>query len=810
MDFTPWRVPPSELRVQVSLDEYEVPETTAPIRAPVHVIQQNRAFEALRIGLEQTSPGFHIFVVGPAGTGRRTLTRQYVEQLARTRPTPPDLCYVYNFEDPDTPMALVLPTGRAAHLRDEVRQFRRAVQEQLPKIFESPDYEEFRQQVQQELNQKQQEAFERLQGRARALGFLVISTDAGLRPVPLWQGKPMTPDVLLSLPDQVRQELGRQESLVLQMIQEFLKEQRRLQREAVERIRQREREMVQQFLQPYFVDLVEEYRDQPKVVAWLEMIQQDFMNNLMEVVQAIQAVQQGTKVGTYLDRYDVNILVSHASRPGAPVVYETNPTFYNLFGRIERRAIEGFYVTDFTLIKPGSLHRANGGFLIVEALEMFKYPLVWDTLKRVLQRGELGIEDYGQQFSPIPLATLRPEPIQIQVKVILIGPAWLYQLLYLLDEDFGKLFKVKAEFQPTFEAREGGVEDTIRFIGRVCHEEGLLPLNREALQEVLTYSSRLAGDREELSARFGEIADLVREASYWAQKEGQSVIDGEIIRKTLEQRRYRNNLLEERIQKLIDRDVLFVDTQGSRVGQVNGLAVYAIGGYEFGKPSRITASVGVGREGIINIERQVRLSGPIHDKGVLILSGYLKNVFARNKPLSLTASICFEQSYEGVEGDSASLAELLVLLSAIGQVPLDQGIAVTGSVDQQGRVQPVGGINEKIEGFFDVCTRRGLTGRQGVIIPAANKRHLCLHPRVVRAVEAGQFHIYAVQRVEEAITILTGRPAGEWNPETGQWEPSDSVFAQVDRRLIELARYERDFAKEPSKPETPGNREEGN
>ncbi|MCS7312599.1 MAG: AAA family ATPase, partial [Acidobacteria bacterium] len=656
MDFTPWRVPPAELRVQISLEEYGPLETTAPIRAPVHVIQQSRAFEALRIGLEQTSPGFHIFVVGPAGTGRRTLTRQYVEQWARTRPTPPDLCYVYNFEDPDIPMALVLPTGRAAHLRDEMRQFRRAIQEQLPRIFESPDYEEFRQQVQRELNQKQQEAFERLQGRARALGFFIISTDAGLRPVPLWQGKPMTPDVFLSLPDSVRQELGKQEALVLQMIQEFLKEQRRLQREATERVRQREREMVQQFLQPYLFDLVEEYRDQPKVARWIEIIQQDFMNNLMEVIQAIQAVQQGVKTGTYLDRYDVNILVSHASRPGAPVVYETNPTFYNLFGRIERRAVEGFYVTDFTLIKPGSLHRANGGVLIIEALEMFKYPLVWDTLKRVLQHGELGIEDYGQQFSLIPLATLRPEPIQIQVKVILIGPAWLYQLLYLLDEDFGKLFKIRAEFQTTFEVRQGGVEDTVRFIGRVCHEEGLLPLNREALQEVLTYSSRLAGDREELSARFGEIADLVREASYWAQGEGRSVVDGEAIRKTLEQRRYRNNLLEERVQKLIDRDVLFVDTQGDRIGQVNGLAVYVIGGYEFGKPSRITASVGVGREGIINIERQVRLSGPIHDKGVLILSGYLKNVFARNKPLSLTASICFEQSYEGVEGDSASLA----------------------------------------------------------------------------------------------------------------------------------------------------------
>ncbi len=790
-----YRVPVDQLRVEYTIETFgERFETTAELQPRTYVIQQNRAFQALALGLEQEGPGFHIFVVGPTGTGRRTLTLEYVQQFALRRPPPPDICYTYNFENPDTPLALLLPPGKGRILREEIRQFRRLVQEELPKIFESSEYEEFRRRIEQELHREQAEAMERLQERARALGFMIVQTPTGLQAVPIWQGKPVTPDVLVKLPEDFRRELAKQEHFVEELIQDFLKESRKRQREAVERVQQRERELVQRFLQPVFHELMEIFADQPKVIEWLRSLQRDFMQNLKEVAEAIQQIRQGkVRMGTYLDRFQVNLLVSHAGREGAPVVFESNPTFYNLFGRIERFAVEGIYVTNFMMIKPGSVHRANGGFLLLDALELFKYPLVWDTLKRVLQRRELTIEDYAQHFSPIPLATLRPEPVPIHLKVILIGPQWLYQLLYLSDEDFRKLFKIKVEFQPTFEARNGGLEDTVRYIARVCHAEGLPPLDRSAVQEVLTYSSRIAGDRDELTAQLHTIADLVREAAYWARQQNASVITADIVRHTIDQMRYRQNLIEERIHRLIDRQVLFIDVDGKAVGQVNGLAVYAIGGYTFGKPTRITATVSVGRDGIANIERQVRLSGPIHDKGVFIFTGFLKSTFARTQPLSLSASICFEQSYESVEGDSASLAELIALLSAIGQVPVDQGIAVTGSVNQKGQVQPVGGINEKIEGFFDVCVRRGLTGRQGVIIPYANLRHVNLHPRVIRAVAEGQFHIYAVRTVEEAVEILTDLPAGTWNPERNRWEPEDSVFARVSQRLQELARAEKKF-----------------
>lgn len=789
-----YELPASALRPEIRLEEGSF-TTTETIRSSTYVIQQNRAFQALQLGVEAQYNSFHVFVVGPPATGRRTLTRKFVEQFAHTRPTPPDTCYVFNFEEPDNPIFFLLPPGRGYHLKQEMEHLRRILRDEVPKVFESSEYEDFRRSIQQELNRLQQQKYEEMQSQAKEIGFTVLSTAEGFQPVPLQDGKPMTPEAFSELPESEHRELARREQDVILLIQQFLKDQRRIQRDLARRLREHERSMVQKALQPFFTQICEDFRGEISVIEWCRSAYKDITENLREIFEAIKSLrEQGGNAPSYLDRYDVNILVTH-NREGAPVVYETNPTYYNLFGRIERRPVNGTFITDFTLIKPGALHRANGGFLILEALEVLKYPMVWDTLKRSLEKRELLIEDYGQQLSPVPVATLRPQPIPLDVRVILIGSPWVYQLLYTLDESFSKVFKIKAEFQSSMDLNEETIGDVIRYAARVCHEENMLHIDRGAMEEILIYSSRLAGDAGELSSRFGVIADVIREAHYWAEQEQKKYIDREALLQALEARRYRDNLMEERVQKLIERDVLMIETQGFEVGRLNGLAVYQVGGYSFGRPNLITATVAVGQEGIINIERQVKLSGPIHDKGVLIFSGYLRSMFARNKPLSLSASLTFEQGYENIEGDSASLAELIVLLSAIGEVPLNQGIAVTGSVNQHGRVQPVGGINEKIEGFFDVCAARGLTGGQGVVIPKSNVRHLCLHQRVIHAVKEGKFHIWAVSRVEEAMELLTTMPAGTWDEQMQQWKPENSIFFKVDYRLWELGKARKLFDK---------------
>ncbi len=753
------------------------------------MIQQNRAFSALQIGCETPIPGFHIFVVGPPGTGRRTLTQRYVSQIARLRRVPPDICYVYNFENADEPLVLLLPPGKGNELHEAISSFRKLLVEQLPKVFESADYEETRSRIQQELKKEQDEAWEKLQSRAKALGFVILATPKGLQPVPIWQGKPLTPEIAATLPDETREHLRKQESIVVDFIQEFLKIQRDLQKKYSEKLKEYETQLVQHFIQPILEEVKQTFREHIKVIEWIETLQRDVMDNLRSIFESIRHIQEhGPKHPTILDRYDVNLMVSHRNTKGCPVVYEPNPTFYNLFGRIDRKPYEGTFITDYMHIKPGALHKANGGFLIIEALELLRYPLAWETLKRSLLRRELFIEDYGQQFSPIPVATLRPQPLPLDLKVILIGPPWVYEILFHVDEDFQKIFKIRAEFQATMPRNQETAGDVLRFIARVCFEENLKHLTRDGVEEILLYSHRLAGDKDELSAAFGIIAEIIREAHYWALKWEKQYVDREVIQHTIQQRRFRHSYLEERVQKAIERDVLFIDVDGKKCGQINGLAVYQYGGFAFGKPSRITASIGAGQDGIIHIERQVKLSGPIHDKGVLILSGYLRSLFARDKPLSLSASITFEQAYEGIEGDSASLAELLVLLSALSGVPLLQSIAVTGSVNQHGVVQPVGGINHKIEGFFKTCKMKGLTGRQGVLIPKANIRHLCLDDEVIEAVRKGEFHIWAVETVPEAISLLFEITAGSWNEKEKKWEPESSVFALVNKRFVELAK----------------------
>ncbi|HEX5772904.1 MAG TPA: Lon protease family protein, partial [Geomobilimonas sp.] len=498
--------------------------------------------------------------------------------------------------------------------------------------------------------------------------------------------------------------------------------------------------------------------------------------------------------------YQVNVFVDNKGVEGAPVVFEANPTYNNLFGRIEHvMQMGGMATTNFTLVKPGALHRANGGYLIVDAREVLINPFAWDALKRCIRSGEIRIEDVLEQYRFMSIASLKPEPIQLQTKIIMIGSPWIYYLLFYMEPDYRKFFKVKADFDSRIARTPEIMRDYALFVATHCKNENLLHFDRSGVAGLLEYSSRLVEDQERLSSQFMEIADLIREASYWAGQQQSIVVTREHVRKAIDEKIYRSNRIEERMQELFDDGTILCDTDGSEVGQINGLSVLTIGDYMFGRPSRVTARTYIGRGGMVNIEREVKLSGPIHDKGVLILTGYLGGKFAHDKPLSFSASICFEQSYEGVEGDSASSTELYALLSALSGVPIRQGIAVTGSVNQLGKVQPIGGVNYKIEGFYAVCKAKGLTGEQGVMIPASNLRHLMLKDEVLEAVREGRFHIWSVATIDQGIEVLTGVPAGEWQPDGGY--PEGSINFLVDRRLREMLESMKKFTASPEKDE---------
>ncbi len=496
----------------------------------------------------------------------------------------------------------------------------------------------------------------------------------------------------------------------------------------------------------------------------------------------------------------MNVFVDNADTEGAPVVYEANPTYNNLFGRIDHVVqMGGVTSTNFTLIKPGALHRANGGYLVMDAREVLTNPFAWDALKRCIRNSEIKIEDVLEQYRFITIVSLKPQPVPLKAKIIMIGSPWIYYLLFYMEPEYRKLFKVKADFESRVKKSDDVMKGYAQFVSSHCKKENLLPFHRNAVSALMEYAARSVEDQAKLSCQFMEISDLIREADYWARKDSKAVVDAEAIKRAIEEKVYRSNLIEERIQELIAEGTLYVDTEGSEVGQVNGLSVIQLADYTFGRPSRVTARIFMGRGGMVNIEREVKLSGPIHDKGVMILTGYLGGKYANDKPLTFSASICFEQSYEGIEGDSASSTELYALLSALSGVPLKQGIAVTGSVNQLGKIQPIGGVNYKIEGFYAVCKEKGLTGEQGVIIPKSNERNLMLKDEVIEAVAAGKFHVWSVETIDQGIELLTGVPAGEMQPD-GSY-PEGSINFLVDNRLKEIVDKMKKFSATPEKEE---------
>jgi len=780
-------------------------DTTQDIDPLEGIIGQKRAVQALQFGLDMPNQGFNVFVAGRPGTGKTTAVKAFLEERAKEQPVPSDWCYVNNFADPYRPKALRLPAGAGSAFQRDVMRSVEHAQRSVREAFESDEYSDRREKVQAELEDKKKVLFSQMEAKAKSAGFLIQVTAMGIAYVPVVDGKPLDQQGFMALDDEARKELERRQKALQDEMSEVLKEVRKLARETQERVRKLDREVALYVVGPIFEDLMETYGHLPGVAAHLRSMREDILENI-DAFRGKRDRDSGDAPKPPWEqehpfrKYEVNVVVDNSGLKGAPVVTELNPTYHDLFGRIEKEARLGALHTDFTLIRAGSIHKANGGYLVLPAQEVLKNPFAWDGLKRAIRNKEITIEEPGERLGFVSTRGLQPEPIPLEVKVILISNPVIYSLLYALDEDFNELFKVKADFDTQMDRTDENVRDYVAFIGTLCRKEGLRPFDRGAAAKVVEFGSRQAGDQYKLSTHFGQIADLIRESNFWAGRAGSDRVCTEHVEKAIEEKIYRSSLVQERIQEMIKRGTLLIDATAEAVGQVNGLAVMQIGDYAFGRPSRITASVGMGRGGIVDIEREAKMGGKIHTKGVLILSGYLVRQYAQDKPLSLSARLVFEQSYEGVDGDSASSTELYAILSALSGLPVKQGIAVTGSVDQQGQVQAIGGVNEKVEGFFEVCREVGLTGEQGVMIPRANVKNLMLKEEVVEAVREGRFHIWPVGTVDEGIEILTGVPAGSRGQDG--FFPEDSVHGRVDARLRELAERLAEFGRHSGSEES--------
>ena len=791
---TVFEVPPERLNVRCDPDSLDF-ETTGEVAPLEGMIGQERALSALNLALNISESGFNLFVSGPPGTGRSTALATHLEQAARARAIPPDWGYVYNFQDHSQPQPISLPCGNMRALATDMDDLVDTVRQDIPRAFESDDYTERMEAAMQQLQAQREELTGALDKVAIESGFALRFTQAGIASFPVKDGQPLSDLEYAALPEAEQESIREKAMQLQQAINRTLADIRRLGKAAQEETRRVDREIVRFTLTPIIDELQEKYSDYPDVVAYLDLVEADMVNHLDVFKPRDQVMAPLAPSATDEDvfvRYRVNDLVDNTACDSAPVVFEQNPTYYNLFGRIDYRPRMGTLVTDHTMAKGGAIHEANGGFLVLQAHELLTNPFSWQTLKRTLRTGELRIENMGEQYSPLPTSTLRPKPIAINTKIVMIGTPEVLRLLQTVDEDFRRYFKVVAHFDTDMERTPENVAKYAAFVSAHCRNKGLMPLHKTAFARIIDHSSRLADHQEKLTTRFMEVVDILTEANHWARSARSNlVLDGHVD-KAIKQRKYRSSLAEDRYRELIEHDIIHIATDGNVTGQVNGLAVLSFGEALFGRPSRITARVSLGRGQLVNVERETKLSGRIHDKEFMVLTGYLRGKYGKDKPLSLTASIGFEQSYSEVDGDSASSTELYALLSAISGIPIAQGIAVTGSVDQNGNVQAIGGATQKIEGFFEVCKAKGLTNRQGVLIPRDNLKHLTLNDEVVAAVEDGRFHIYEVSTIDEGIEVLTGVPAGE--PEEDGSYPEGTVHYLVEQRLQELARAARELA----------------
>lgn len=789
--------PPTELnaerlhfRASLGVDFH----STEELAPPGHdFIGQERARAALELGLGIASSGFNIFVSGITGVEKLETLRDWISARVAQAPTPGDWVYVHNFARPDAPRALHLAAGQGSRLKSFMNELVKTLREELPKAFRQEAFDKEKAQLREKYAAKAQEVTAALEARAREKGFLLQLRPEGIMLIPLVNGKPVeSQEEFARLSEEEQRTIEKNQRELAQEIAAFPGKQQEIMRDMSEDIRQIEKRFGEALLAPLLARISYEMKN-AEIDQYLAEVKEHIINNLDDFRETERPGPglpflpfAGPPRDLFLE-YEVNVVVDNAKTKGAPVLVESSPTYLNLFGTIERvvdRA--GRLVTNFTRIKSGALLRAHGGYLIFNLEDAITEPAVWKTLKRTLKSGCIEMETY-EPFALFSTSGLKPEPVAIQTKVVVVGGPFLYHLLYVYDPEFREIFKVQADFRHTMELDESHLLAYGQWIGQLCRQEELPHFERSAVERVVEFGAREAGDREKVLSSHAHIADLVREAAYWARKDNGSFVSQRHVEKALRERTFRSNRIEEEIRELIAQGTILVDIDGSKVGQVNGLAVLQLGDYMFGRPSRVTASVAMGQAGIVNIERESRLSGSIHDKGLLILSGYLRNRYGQDKPLTLSASLCFEQSYSGIEGDSASSTELYALLSRLADLPVRQDLAVTGSVSQWGEVQAIGGVNEKVEGFFDICRVKGLTGKQGVLIPAANVRNLVLRSDVIEAVAQGQFHIYPVRTIDEGIELLTGVRAG--TP-----EEEGTVNGLVGRRLRALATGLKAFA----------------
>lgn len=764
------------------------------------VVGQERGVDAIKFGMGMKEYGYNMYIAGPSKAGLTYIPKTFIKDRAKQEPVPPDWCYVYNFKETDKPKSLKLSPGRGKELKKDMAEFIDTLQAKIPEVFDSDDYRAKESEVHQSFEKRRREIIDELSEKAKEEGFVLQFSQVGMVVIPAnKEGEPMTQEDLRQLEEDERKKLREKSDELHGKMKDAIKQIREAEAEFKEKHTKLDNEIAL-FVVGQLMDSYEEkYKEEEHVLNYLKMMQEDILENIDDFKKKPEAQQQPgapfpmPQKEVNLRKYEVNVLIDNSETEGAPVVIESNPAYPNLFGTIERQAWFGALFTDHTMVKPGALHKANGGYLVMKALDLLKWYLSWEALKRALRDKEIRIEDLGELYGIFSTRTIRPEPIPINLKIVLTGDPYIYQLLYTYDDRFQKLFKVKAHMDNQMDSKEENILESARMMGAFCRDHNLRHMDKTGVARVLEYSMQVTEDREKLTLELGDISDLIKEANYFAGLENSQFIQKQHVENAIQKRIYRSNLIEERIKELIEKDIFWIETDGHKVGQLNGLSVLMTGDHEFGKPNRITATVSVGREGVVAIERESKMSGNIHTKGVMILSGFLKERFAHNKPISLTASLTFEQSYGMVDGDSASSTELYTLLSAISGVPIYQGIAVTGSVSQKGEIQPVGGAVHKIKAFFDICKYKGLNGKQGVMIPSKNIRNVVLQEEVVEAVREGRFHIWPVSTIEEGIEILTGMEAGVLQ-EDGSY-PEGTVFRKVDDRLREIAEIVKEYGK---------------
>jgi len=791
---------PGALRPACDPTEFDF-VSTAELNDPTEFFGQPRAVAALEFGVGIEQRGYNLFALGPGGTGKQALIDNYIAKKATEQASPADWCYVNNFEDWRKPKALQMPAGVGNPFARDMENLIDEVDDALQSMFESEEYRNRSEAIEQGLSDQQEKATEALQDKARERGLTLMRTPGGITLAPVRDGETLSPQEFQELPEEQQETIKQNIEQLQEELRKTFREAPRWQKESRRKIDELNREMAGNAVAPLIQQLRETYGEIGSVGAYLDAVEADIVENFQRFLPQEQQQQSqmaalmsggdGSDEMPFSNRYRVNVLVGKTDDDGAPVVFENHPTYNNLIGRVEHRALQGALVTDFTMIRPGALHRANGGYVMLDALKVLSQPFAWDALKRTLKAGKIRLESLGESVGLISTASLEPEPIPLDIKVILLGEPLVYYLLAQYDPEFADLFKVQVDFDDRMDRGDHNQALYARMIAAIVRREELPHFDRDGVARVVDYSARQVDDNEKLSTHLRSVSDLLRESAYWAQQDDAKLVSAAHVQQAVDARTHRADRVRERVQEAIRRDTILIDTSGERIGQINALSVLMLGDFSFGRPSRVTARTRIGKGQVVDIEREVEMGGPIHSKGVLILSHFLGANYALDYPLSLAASLVFEQSYSGVDGDSASCAELCALLSDLAQVPIRQSLAITGSINQHGQVQAIGGVNDKIEGFFDTCNARGLSGDQGVLIPQANVKHLMLRPDVIDAVAEARFAVYPVATVGDALELLTGLPAGERDDTNAFAE--GSINRRVEDRLIRYSKRMRDF-----------------